>query len=73
MTRPTAQEIQDIRDRPKLEKAYNDSLTHTEMRPALPPKPPAPKKEAPKKYAHGGSVARGGGAAKRGMHFGKNG
>ena len=61
MARPTPQEIQDLRDAPKTEKAYMDALTVT----APAPKKEPPKKPAPKKYAHGGSV-RGNGIAQRG-------
>lgn len=44
MAKPTPQEIQDMRDAPKLERAYNKSLTSTEPapKPASPAKPARP-------------------------------
>jgi len=47
MARPSAQEIQDLRDQPKLEDAYNKALRAT---------PPASAASAPVKKAKGGSV-----------------
>jgi len=63
MTKPTAQEIQDIRDQPKIDAAYDKALTNTEAAPK--------KKPAPKKYAHGGSVSHGDGIAQRGKTKGR--
>lgn len=53
MGRPTDQEIKDLINAPKLEKAYQKSLTSTEEAPAL---PPAPKASAPVKKAKGGRI-----------------
>ena len=61
MTAPTQQEIDDIRNKDKQDKAYDDAMTVTEPNPAPKPKP----KVAPKKLAKGGSV-RGDGIAQRG-------
>ena len=52
MTAPTQQEIDDIRNKDKQDKAYDDAMTVTEPNPATKPKP----KVAPKKLAHGGTV-----------------
>jgi hypothetical protein len=71
MSRPTAQEIEDIRNQPKIDKAYERSLTSPEM--VAPPPPPPPKKPEPvKKMAKGGSAsARADGCAQRGKTRGK--
>jgi hypothetical protein len=59
MTAPTKQELDDIRNAPKMEKAYNDASS-------TPPNP-APKASAPKKMAKGGSASsRADGCAERG-------
>ena len=63
MTAPTQQEIDDIRNKDKQDKAYDDAMTVTEPNPA--PKPKPKPKVAPKKLAKGGSV-RGWGAASGG-------
>ena len=54
MTAPTQQEIDDIRNKDKQDKAYDDAMTVTEPNPA--PKPKPKPKVAPKKLAHGGTV-----------------
>ena len=81
MSRPSAQEIEDLRNQQKIEDAYMQSLTTTEptdgkpavsTKPAAPVKPkPKPKKkeEAPKAMKKGGSV-RGVGIAQRGLGCG---
>ena len=67
MSKPSEQEIKDMRDQPKLEEAYNKSLTNTPMAPM-----PAPKASAPIKKAAGGSVSsRADGIAQRGKTRGK--
>lgn len=48
MAKPTPQEIQDLRDAPKQEKAYNDASS-------TPPAPMPPPK--PKKMASGGMTS----------------
>jgi len=59
MSRPSQQEIDDIRNAPKQEKAYNAASS-------TPPNP-APTASAPKKMAKGGSVSsRADGIAQRG-------
>jgi hypothetical protein len=61
MAKPTPQEIQDLRDAAKQEKAYNDASS-------TPPAPmPAPPASAPKRMAKGGSASsRADGCALRG-------
>ena len=66
MTRPTQQEIADIRNQKKIDEAYEKSLRNTEMAPA--PKAPA---SAPKKMAKGGFVRAADGCAQRGKTRGK--
>tara|TARA_R110000803_G_scaffold163913_1_gene227613 strand:- start:3032 stop:3244 length:213 start_codon:yes stop_codon:yes gene_type:complete len=68
MTAPTQQEIDDIRNKDKQDKAYDDAMTVTEPNPA--PKPKPKPKVAPKKLAKGGSV-RGDGIAQRGKTKGR--
>ena len=76
MTKPmTAQEkemLQEAKDKkmaPKLEKAYNQSLTNTAPAPAP---MPAPAASAPKRMAKGGSASsRADGCAMRGKTRGK--
>lgn len=71
MSRPTPQEIADIRNQPKIEEAYRKSLTVTEEAPAPAQKASAPK-PAPKKMASGGSASsRADGCAQRGKTRGK--
>lgn len=73
MGRPSAQEIQDLRNQQKIEDAYMQSLTTTEPtdgKPVVPVQPkPKKKEEAPKTMKKGGSV-RGVGIAKRGYGCG---
>lgn len=74
MGRPTAQEIADIRDQPKIEEAYRKSLTVTEEAPAPASKAsaPTPKASTPKKMASGGSASsRADGVASRGKTRGR--
>ena len=54
MKRPTDQEIEDIRNQPKIDKAYNDALTSPEM---VAPPPPRKKPKPGKKMASGGKVS----------------
>ena len=64
MSRPSKQEVDDMRKQAKLEDAYNRSLTSTEI-----PKPaPAPMPPAPVKKAKGGSID---GIAQRGKTRGR--
>lgn len=70
MGRPSAQEIQDLRNQQKIEDAYMQSLTTTEPTDGKPAKPkPKKKEEAPKAMKKGGSV-RGVGIAQRGLGCG---
>ena len=65
MAKPSDQEIKDMRDQPKLEEAYDKSLTNTPMA-------PMPKASAPVKKAKGGSVSsRADGIAQRGKTKGR--
>ncbi len=69
MTRPTEQEIADIRNQKKLDEAYDKSLRSPEM---VAPPPPPKKPEPPKKMAKGGSASsRADGCATRGKTKGK--
>lgn len=73
MARPTAEEIQDMRDAPKLEKAYNKSMRNTPANPEPKPKP-EPSENVPKatKFAKGGMASsRADGIAQRGKTRGK--
>jgi ribosomal protein L18 len=64
MSRPTEQEIKDIRDASKMESAYRKSLTNTEEAPA---KDPRDVVRGQRGYAKGGSVSsRADGCAQRG-------
>lgn len=72
MSRPTPEEIADIRNQPKIEEAYRKSLTVTEEAPAPAQKASAPKPPKPKKMASGGSASsRADGCAQRGKTRGK--
>jgi hypothetical protein len=76
---PTREEIEqskqegmDARMAPKLEKAYNQSLTSTEMAPApKPKKDPRNAVRGQKGYAKGGFVRAADGIAQRGKTRGK--
>ena len=68
MSRPTAQEIEDIRNQPKIDAAYDKSLTSPEM--VSPPPPKKPVKE-PVKKAGGGYVKAADGCVQRGKTRGK--
>lgn len=71
MSRPTNQEIEDIRNQPKIDKAYNDALTSPEM---VAPPPPRKKPKPGKKMASGGRVSasfRADGCCARGKTRGK--
>ena len=69
MSKPSKQEIDDMRKQSKLEDAYNRSLNTTEIpAPAPAPMPPA---SAPKKYAKGGFVRAADGIAQKGKTRGK--
>lgn len=68
MARPTPQEIQDLRDQPKIDAAYDRALTSPEM--VSPPPPKKPAKE-PVKKANGGYVKAADGCAQRGKTRGK--
>jgi hypothetical protein len=71
MSRPTAQEIQDIRDQAKIDKAYEDSLRLTAPAPAASaPKPAASTASRPVKRA-GGGVTRADGCITKGHTRGK--
>jgi hypothetical protein len=64
MTRPSKQEIDDMRMAPKQDKAYMDSLTSTEPTPA---KNPRDMVRGQRSYAKGGSASsRADGCAQRG-------
>lgn len=60
MSKPTAQEIQDLRDQAKINQAYDKSLYTPEMT-----NPPQPEKK-PVKKAKGGYVKAADGIAQRG-------
>ncbi len=64
MSRPSKQEVDDMRKQSKLEDAYNRSLNTTE----IPAPAPAPAASAPVKKAKGGSID---GIAQRGKTRGK--
>lgn len=66
MSRPSKQEVDDIRKQSKLEDAYNRSLTTTEI--PAPAPAPAPAASAPVKKAKGGSID---GIAQRGKTRGR--
>lgn len=67
MSKPTAQEIQDLRDQRKINEAYDKSLYTPEM--TNPPAPPPEKK--PVKKATGGYVKAADGCCQRGKTRGK--
>jgi len=68
MGRPTDQEIKDIINAPKLEKAYQKSLTSTEEAPMDTPSPLRDKIRGQRGYAKGGSID---GCAQRGKTRGR--
>ena len=71
MSRPTPQEIQDIRDQAKFEEAYNKSLRMTAPAPAASaPKPAASAASQPVKRAKGG-VTRADGCITKGHTKGR--
>lgn len=71
MSRPTPQEIQDIRDQAKLEEAYNKSLRMTAPAPAASaPKPATSAASQPVKRAKGG-VTRADGCITKGHTRGR--
>lgn len=67
MSRPTQQEIDDLRNQKKIDEAYDKSLTSPEMVAPPPPKKPAP----PKKMAKGGYTKAADGCCQRGKTRGK--
>jgi hypothetical protein len=66
------QAVQDAKDQPKIDAAYEASLTSTEMapKPKPEPKPTPPPKPKPKKMA-GGGVTRADGCITKGHTRGK--
>jgi len=68
MSRPTPQEIQDIRDQAKIDKAYEDSLRLTAPAPAA--SAPKPAASRPAKRA-GGGVTRADGCITKGHTKGR--
>jgi len=68
MSRPTPQEIQDIRDQAKIDKAYEDSLRLTAPAPAA--SAPKPAASRPVKRA-GGGVTRADGCITKGHTKGR--
>lgn len=68
MSRPTAQEIEDIRNQPKIDAAYDKSLTSPEM---VNPPPPKKATKEPVKKAKGGYVKSADGCCQRGKTRGK--
>ena len=68
MSRPTPQEIQDIRDQAKIDKAYEDSLRLTAPAPAA--SAPKPAASRPVKRA-GGGVTRADGCITKGHTRGR--
>jgi len=68
MSRPTQQEIDDIRNQRKIDEAYEKSLTSPEMVNPPPPKKPA---KDPVKKASGGYVRAADGCCKKGKTRGK--